>query len=132
MAATREQALSALEFLRNFMPKGEYEALRGEPLRGEEAQFFFDKLLDYEQRIKTMPETYQQDEKGGDAIVYLHYFVGSADWFILELDYAARQDQHVQAFGLADLYGDSIPEVIEAGAELDLYWEPKPLREVRK
>ena len=80
-----------------------------------------------------MPRGYEQDGKGDSAIAYLHYFTGSCDWYITERD--TTDEQH-QAFGLADLgYGPelgyiSVQELIENGAELDLYFEPKPLKEI--
>ncbi len=82
-----------------------------------------------------MPKTYEQDGKGDDAVVYLHYFRGDMDWYITEKDMEAEQHQ---AFGLADL-GMGFPELgyiniselIDNNVELDLYWEPKTLREVK-
>ena len=78
-----------------------------------------------------MPKTYEQDGNGGDAIVSLHYFKGGMEWYILERD---KSDEQEQAFGLADL-GDggelgyiSIQELIENGAEIDLYFTPHPIK----
>jgi len=104
--------------------------------RGEEGEWFKAKLDELKTLFATMPKTYEQDGRGDQAVVYLHYFAGgSASWFITERD--MEPEQH-QAFGLADLYGDggelgyiSIVELLECGAELDLYWTPKTLEEVR-
>ena len=67
-------------------------------------------------------------------MVHLHYFTGSQDWYITERD--TSEEQH-QAFGLAD-FGDggelgyiSIAELIKHGVELDLYWKPRTLAEIR-
>ena len=88
--------------------------------------------------IKTMPVTYQQDGKADDSIVYLHYSLGGANWYITEKDKTGTGT--VQAFGLADLFQDggelgyiSIEELTsdEIGAELDLNWTPKTLREAK-
>jgi hypothetical protein len=81
-----------------------------------------------------MPKTYEQDGKGENSIVYLHYFLGDFDWFIIERDVEPEQ---LQAFGFACLYFDelgfiSITEIIQNGGELDLNWKPKTLAEVRK
>jgi len=72
---------------------------------------------------------------GDQAVVWLHYFSPSADWYITERD--SSEEQH-SAFGLADLYGDggelgyiSIAELIANGVELDLHWNPRPLAQVR-
>ena len=43
---------------------------------GEEREWFFYKILSLHQLIATMPKTYEQDGKGDQAIVYLHYFAG--------------------------------------------------------
>jgi hypothetical protein len=110
----------------------------GDLVRGEEGQHWADKLAEYAERVKTMPVTYEQDGKGSEAIVYLHYFIGGCDWWITERD--IDNDPHTpgqqQAFGYADIgYGPeagyiSIEELKECGVELDLYWTPKPWAEV--
>jgi len=104
-------------------------------VRGEERGHFLGKFSELARTISTMAKTYEQDGKGEDAIVYLHYFYGSADWYITEKD---MEDEQYQAFGLADLYGDggelgyiSIVELVNNRVELDLFWTPKTLREVR-
>lgn len=102
---------------------------------GEEGEYFLNKLQALQTLVDTMPKTYEQDGKGDDAVVYLHYFRGGMDWYITERD--MEQEQY-QAFGLADLgMGSpelgyiSIQELIDNNVELDLYWEPKTLREVK-
>ena len=108
-------------------------------LRGEEADFFREKIAEYAERILTMPKTYEQDGQGENAIVSLHYFAGGqANWWITEKDADTDGEGQHQAFGLADLFGDggelgyiSIVELVANGAELDLYWTPKPLRACR-
>lgn len=108
---------------------------------GEEAAFFVDMIFALAARIVKMPKTYEQDGKGEEAIAYLHYFAGgSASWWITERDVSSQPgEMDRQAFGLADLFRDggelgyiSIAELLENEAELDLYFEPKPLREVRR
>jgi hypothetical protein len=77
-----------------------------------------------------MPKTYEQDGLGQQAIAHLHYFTAGGDWYITERD--THPDQH-QAFGAANLgYGAelgyiSLPELLAAGAELDLHFTPRPL-----
>lgn len=99
---------------------------------GEEGEHFASKLSEYAARVEAMPKTYEQDGLGENAIVHLHYFLGSCDWYITERD---REDEQLQAFGYADLgYGAeagyiSIVELLENDAELDLYWKLKPVKE---
>ena len=113
-----------------FIPRGEAAAI-AEGLQGEETDYFAALITDYAERIRTAPRTYDQDGLGQAAIVHFHYFRGSQDWYITELD--SDPEQH-QAFGLANLFRDggelgyiSIPELVRAGVELDLHWTPKPL-----
>lgn len=104
--------------------------------RGEEGQFFIDKMEELKNLFVTMPKTYEQDGKGKDAIAYLHYFKNGCDWYITERD---MEQEQLQAFGLACLNGDypeigyiSIVELLSVGAELDLYWTPKTIKEIEK
>ncbi len=106
---------------------------------GEEGEFFTEKLAELITLISNMPKIYEQDGKGDEAIVTLHYFRGNADWYITEKDSVAGEPQ-LQAFGFADL-GDpqnaelgyiSIDDLIKNKVELDLYFTPRTLREVKK
>ena len=111
---------------------------------GEEGAFFRELITKTLDRIEAMPKTYEQEHKGRDAIVYLHYFLHGADWYITEKDSDPPDNQgnrqgQIQAFGLADLYGDggelgyiSIKDIIRLGGELDLYWTPITLAEVQR
>lgn len=123
-----------IKLLRKFITTAELAAIAAN-IDGEEGEFFVSKLNELETLFNTMPKTYEQDGKGDDAVVYLHYFRGDMDWYITEKDMEAEQHQ---AFGLADLGMGfpelgyiSIQELIDNGVELDLYWEPKTLREVK-
>lgn len=134
MPATKPQATAAISHLKDFISPNQLAAI-GQGCYGEEKQFFFDKLVELADRVNTMAKTYEQDGKGDDAIVYLHYFRGGMDWFITEKDMG---DEQLQAFGLADLgMGPpelgyiSLPELFSVDAELDLHFDPKPLREVK-
>ena len=124
---------TALETLRHFI-SGEQLLVIRHYCRGEEKEFFIAKAIELAQLVSTMPKVYEQDGKGDGAIVSLHYFVGSADWWITERDIS---DEQHQAFGLADLgYGAelgyiSIQEIINCGAEIDLHFTPTTLGEVR-
>lgn len=118
-----------------FVSRNQIIALTLGAVSGEESDFFIEKGLEMAEIFKTMPKTYEQDGKGNDAVVYLHYFRGNMDWYITERDMETDQ---LQAFGLADLGMGfpelgyiSIQELIENGIELDLYWTPKTLREVK-
>ena len=104
--------------------------------RGEEQEWFFDKVLELHHLITTMPKTYEQEGNGKDAIVSLHYFAGGqANAYITERDCETEQ---LQAFGLADLFQDggelgylSLVEWLANGAELDFHFTPCTLGELR-
>lgn len=134
---TKADALQALATLRRFIGNSQLQAL-ADGMRGEEKQYFFDKIVALANLVSTMPETYAQDGLGDAAIVSLHYFKGGADWYITERDSDPDGEGQIQAFGLAALFRDggelgyiSIVELIGAGVELDLHFKPRTLREVR-
>ena len=124
--------------LMHFMPRSQWACIL-DGLKGEERRHFAEILRTYAARVATMPKTYEQEDKGDDATVFLHYFRGGADWYITEKDSDPDQSGQHQAFGLACPFGDeselgyiSIVELRQMGAELDLYFEPCTLGEIRK
>lgn len=134
--ATIDQVIEAVHTVKHFVGDSQLEAM-GNGVRGEEAEFFKTLFVKLEWKIQTMPKTGETDGQGDDAVVHLHYFLGNMDWFITEKDMI--EDEQYQAFGLADLGMGfpelgyiSIEEITGAGAELDLYWTPKTLREVKE
>lgn len=132
--STLSDAKNMLPILKRFIGDAQLSVMLSSA-KGEEGQFFIDKLIEVANTVSTMPKTYEQDGKGDEAIVYLHYFKGSADWYITERD---MEDEQLQAFGLADLFGDSgdlgyisIDELITSDVEMDLYWKPTTLKIIR-
>jgi hypothetical protein len=128
-------ASAALNVLQAFMPHAELQSLC-QGMRGEEGEFFHSKLCEMANLITTMPVTYQQEGMGDLAIVHLHYFSGESDWWITEKD---KDGGTAQAFGLASInqgYPElgyiSIEELVAHGVELDLYWQPKTIADVRQ
>jgi len=138
---TKLNAAHDIQNLHGFIGRSQLAAI-GQALRGEEAQFFVDKLCELAHIVETMPKIGETDGQGDAAVAHLHYFAGGqANWWITEKDAGAEgntPEQHQsQAFGRADLFGDggeleyiSIPEILANGGELDLYWTPKPLSEL--
>jgi hypothetical protein len=127
-------------FFRHWMPYSQRDALTL-ALRSEEKNFFVTMLTELRQRIETMAKTYEQDGKGCEAIVYLHYFHGNVDAWITEKDAGDESGDPIQsqAFGRVCLTGNkedaelgyvSIQELIDNGVELDLYWKLKTLGEL--
>jgi hypothetical protein len=128
-------AFDALKLLKGFIGGAQLLTVR-DAMRGEEREFFFDKMIELAAVVSGMPKTGETDRQGDAAVAHLHYFAGgSANWYITEKDMLAQQDQ---AFGLADLFGDggelgyiSITEIIANNGELDFHWTPKTLGEIR-
>lgn len=129
---SKDDVAKAMAVLRPFMSVSQMKAV-SDSMRGEEKQFFIDKMVEMAGIIGAMPETYGQDGKGDDAIAYLHYFMGGMDWYITEKDMEAEQ---LQAFGLADLgHGGelgyiSIVELVGSGAELDFHFQQKTIGQI--
>ncbi|MEI6706033.1 MAG: hypothetical protein WCK96_02735 [Methylococcales bacterium] len=129
--------LKALKNIEPFLSSGQFTAMKANCL-GEEKDFFIQEIIDLEKRIDSMPVTYQQDGMGDNAIVYLHYFTSNYDCYITEKDMDGGVNQ---AFGyamfknaieFAELGYISIEEITECGAQLDLYFLPCTLSEVKQ
>jgi len=140
---TLTQAADAIRrgTLRQFINPNQLDVI-GNLCRGEEGEWFRSKLVSLANLIESMPETYEQDGKGDQAHIYLHYFTGGCNWYITEKDVSADDGEgligHFQAFGVANLgHGPemgyiSLPEILAAGAELDLHWKICTIAEVDK
>lgn len=139
------KALSPAGILRKFMPAVQIQTLQ-HLLRGEEGEYFVNLVLSTVKTIEAMPRTYQTDGQADDAVVHLHYFMGSIDAWITEKDMGeqlpngSHDDTQLQAYGRVSLDGTgiedaeagyvSIAELIENGVELDLHWSPKTFKEL--
>ena len=133
-AQKSNELFEAMPLLRKFISESQIQTMAA-GAQGEEREYFIDAMLELRDTFNTMPKTYEQDGKGNEAVVYLHYFRGGMDWYITEKDMG---DEQIQAFGLADLGMGfpelgyiSIEELVENGIELDLHWTQKTLAEVK-
>ena len=124
----------AVDILKPFIGADQLQTMTN-GCRRSEGKYFRDKLTEMAQRVQTMPQTYDQDGLGDQAVAHLHYFAGNCDWFITERDADVDKVGQIQAFGYADLgYGGelgyiSIEEIVGSGSgvELDLHWTPKTI-----
>lgn len=132
----KRQASAIMQVVRPFLSKGQMAAMT-KCARGEERAFFLKAFIDVSEQITRMPKTYEQDGKGDQAVAYLHYFFRGSDWYITEKD---MEDGVTQAYGYAVINGDddmaecgyiNIAEIVSAGAELDLYFTPRTLAEIK-
>ena len=130
----------ATEAIKHFIGQNQTKTLE-EMLKGEEKSFFHSKLEELSKIIAEMPKSYETDGQGDKAKAILHYFNGSMDWYITEKDIGSVDDeisgvQH-QAFGMANIgMGNSlgyisIQELIENNVELDMYFTPIALEEIK-
>ena len=118
--------------LKEFMPKNQQAIVNS----SDEFQEILSRLEDI---ISKMPKTYETENVDTeDKIVYLHYFYGSFDWYIIEKDINEGQ---YQAFGYVNL-GD--PDCAEWGyvslhelcyelhypIELDFHWTPRKFSQI--
>ena len=129
--------------LAHFIGRSQLVTIRA-AMRGEEGEYFRTMIEKLTATFETMPSTYTTDGQGDAALAVLHYFTPSCDWWIVEKDAGSPDDAvpgvQAQAFGLACLNGDtenaesgyiSIAELIQHGAELDLYWTPKTIGAIK-
>ena len=89
---------------------------------------------------KKLPKLYEQEDKGGDAIVYLKMFCPDSDWTFFATEGSQKGDDFI-FFGLVDGHEKelgyfSLAELQKVRGpmglpiERDLYWQPKTLREI--
>lgn len=132
----KRQASAIMRVVRPFLSKGQMAAMT-KCARGEERAFFLKAFIDVSEQITRMPKTYEQDGKGDQAVAYLHYFFRGSDWYITEKD---MEDGVTQAYGYAVINGDddmaecgyiNIAEIVSVGAELDLFFTPQTLAEIK-
>jgi hypothetical protein len=128
---TTEQA----QVLARYMGWPQWSSLEALMHGGDESAFFQELATTLSRGITDMPEVGSQNEA---ETVYLHYFLGSSDVWVLEKDAAAGVER-VFAFSL--LNGDArmaelgyldLSQLILTGFELDFHFSPKPLAEVRE
>jgi len=116
-----------------FIPKLELEVLK-DNLESEEALFFEEKLKELVEIYEKIPNIKRSGKSDvADKTVYLHYFGGNYDAYILEINRRTGE-----AFALVDWWECelgyvSIEEIINQNRiELDLYFEPQKLSEIKK
>jgi len=114
--------------------------------KGEESEYALDIVKTLSGIIQNMPASYETEEiDTPDKIVYLHYFQGGSDFYVIEKDRGDKDDPiqgiQNQAFGYAILNGDtinaewgyiSIAELIENNVEIDFHFEPIKFKGLKK
>ena len=132
---TRPEKPHELDTLKMLTTPEQYEVIT-DAMMGEEGDHFIELIDRIHATWQAMPKTCETDGQGCAALARLHYFTGGCDWWIVEKDADPDHAGQVQAFGIANLgMGPeagyiSIPELLENGAELDLYFTPKRMGEL--
>ena len=137
-----------------FMGWPQWASLQSLMSGSEESEFFQGVAADLAQRIEAMPVIGGQEDSDAAQTVYLHYFLGASDVWVLEKDVGGQIDiaqfghlekdvgggvEQVFAFALlnadyqmAELGYVDLSELLLLGFELDFHFSPKPLAEVRE
>jgi len=133
---TPNEAISTLDYFvkRHLLGVLQRNTLREFILQSEESAFFCAKVEEMSNIIALTPRMGQQEGDGDKAFVYLHYFLGNYDCWITELNRGTGE-----AFGKASFEGASeaeygyisLQELFDNNVELDLYWTPKPIGEIK-
>ncbi len=104
----------------------------------EESGFFKEIAAHLRRSVEAMPAAGGQRLDEEAPMVYLHYFLGASDVWVLEKAEGGGVEQ-VFAFSLlngdhqmAELGSVDLSELLPVGFELDFHFEPKPLSEVRE
>ena len=110
----------------------------------EEREFFMEKMEELVATIAAMPITYATDGQGDDAICHLHYFGGSYDGYLIELDMEkgeTPQEDNWQCHGFVHWQhypgqGSTgyicIPEITKNNMDLDFHFKPTRLGDIKK
>jgi hypothetical protein len=136
-ALSRTDILPDIKYLKGFMGARQISALGKAMYKADQKDAAAWLIRTTADKIRNMPEPRDQEGKGNDAIVPLHYFNSSMDFWIIEKDDEDLQDQY-RAYGCSNTgYGFeegyiNIKELIDHNVELDLYWEPSTLRLVKE
>ena len=133
-----KEAQRNLTLLGNFIGKIQRIVLY-DLLKGEEDEFFADKLAEISKIVAEMPKVYETDGiPKAEKTVWLHYFGAAFDAWIFEKDSVGHEPQ-LQAFGIVKFYGNdpemgyvNIQELLKNGAEIDLHFKPTTWAEIEK
>ena len=123
--------------LSRFMGVPQWASLQSLMSGSEESEFFQRVAADLAQRIEAMPVIGGQEDSDAAQTVYLHYFLGASDVWVLEKDVGGGVEQ-VFAFALlnadyqmAELGYVDLSELLLLGFELDFHFSPAACRGAR-
>lgn len=123
------------EFATSYIPKSQFQIMQSNISRNaSDAEYFINKLENFDSIIEAMPESSESTVESESATIFLHYYDGITDWFILEKESGSQQ---YFAFvdggdGEPELGKVSIEKLLTGRCNLDLAWRARTLKEVRK
>ena len=130
-ALMRADILTDVHYLSRFIGKRQLAVMGNACYKPETMEAAMQKIRDMATLIRNMPTINGGGGHGDDALVYLHYFNASMDFFVTEKDTEEHQNS---AFGLSNIgYGGelgyiSIMELVENNVQLDLHFNHITLR----
>ena len=130
-ALLRTDILTDVHYLSRFIGKRQLAVMGNACYQDDTKDAMIQNIRDMAKLIRNMPTINGGGKHGDDALVYLHYFNSSMDFFVTEKDTEEHQNS---AFGLANIgYGGeltyiSIMELVENNVELDLHFNHITLR----
>lgn len=101
-----------------------------------ERMTYSDRLIDLANVIHNMPNN-DNTMSNSDNLIYLHYFINGADWYIIEKDADVDGRGQIQAYGLVDFDEGlqetfiSIKQLLMNHAQLDLAFQPRTVSELQ-
>lgn len=133
-------------FWSNWMPLAQRQVIAMTIKDSDERDWFIERLTALRTRIEQMPQTYQTKESEEEYKAYLKYFGGPVTAYICEKDRGeysysvwTPETVQVQAFGQTEILPNYpemgyiyLPEILDAGIELDLHFEPKLMSEIKE
>ena len=136
MTELRLLATQAVATLRPFLSAQQWAGI-AKAFRGSDAAHFMELAARIAARVRLMQKADDQEGQGAWATVQLRYFLSACDWYIVNLDPVAgveRAAGFVTREG-ASLDADpviiSVAELVACGAQLDLYFPPRSVGQLR-
>jgi hypothetical protein len=90
-------------------------------------------------QLRKIPQMYATEATPlDDTVVHLHYFTGPSDWWVAEIDQstghafaAVSLNGNQPEWGYVDLFQLAVTRAGFIGIERDLFWDPKPWRDIK-
>jgi len=127
---TQKEMDELFKNLQGFIGNLQLQALRM-LYKSRDGKWYRNRLNELLQTFNNLPELYSNEELGENAIIKLHYFTPSSDFYITEIDRDRRT-----AFGLIriaepELGYINLPDLIDCNTEIDLHWSEKTIADVK-